>query len=67
MKIDTKVKFITCKQFVSKHLLNMVAKIMDRYVLALLIKCETTNVICDLWMSIIGFDTFYVIMINDTW
>jgi hypothetical protein len=67
MKIDPKVKFITCKQFVSKHLPNMVAKIMGRYVLALLIKCETTNVICDLWMSIIGFDTFYVIMIDDTW
>jgi hypothetical protein len=45
MKIDPKVKFITCKQFVLKHLPNMVTKIMDRYVLALLIKLETPNVI----------------------
>jgi hypothetical protein len=45
----------------------MVAKIMDRYVLALLIKPEITNVIFDLWMPIIKFDTFYLIVIDDTW
>jgi hypothetical protein len=65
MKIDPKVKFMTCRQFVSKHLPNIVAKIMDKCVLALLTKCETTNVTFDLWMSIIGFDTFSLIMIDD--
>jgi hypothetical protein len=40
---------------------------MDKYVLALLTKCETTNVTFDLWMSIIGFDTFNLIIIDDTW
>ncbi len=34
---------------------------------ALLTKCETTNVTFDLWMSIIGFDTFFLIMIDDIW
>jgi hypothetical protein len=40
MEKDPKVKFPPRIQFVSKHLPNMVAKTMDRYVLFLLAKCE---------------------------
>ncbi len=34
---------------------------------ALLTKSENTNVTFDLWISVIGFDTFFLIMIDDTW
>ncbi len=40
MKRNPKVKFPTRIQFVSKHLPNMVAKTVDRYMLFLLTKCE---------------------------
>jgi hypothetical protein len=40
MKRYPKVKFLTRIQFVSKHLLHMIVKTMDRYVLFLLAKCE---------------------------
>jgi hypothetical protein len=47
----------------------MVAKTMYRYVLPLLVKCETKGVTFDLWMCRIGFDTFCLQMnfIDDTW
>jgi len=40
MKRNLKVKYLSRIQFVSKHLPNMVAKTMDRYVLFLVTKCE---------------------------
>jgi hypothetical protein len=48
MKRNQKVKFPTCRQFVLEHLLNMVAKTMYRYVLPLLVKCETKGITFDL-------------------
>jgi len=68
MKRVLKVKFLTHSQFVLKYLLDMVAKIMDKYVQPLLTKCEIASIIFNLWMSRIGYDTFCLIMnfIDDT-
>lgn len=69
MRRNPKFKFSTCRQFVLEHLLDMVAKTMYRYVLPLLVKCETKGVTFDLRMCQIGFDTFCLQMnfIDDTW
>jgi len=69
MKKDPKVKFPTCSQFVSKHLFDMVAKTMDKYIQPLLAKCESTSITFNLLMSRIGYNTFCLIMnfIDDTW
>jgi hypothetical protein len=48
MKRNPKVKFPTHSQFVSKHLLEMVVKTTNGYVLPLLTKCETANITFDL-------------------
>jgi uncharacterized protein YggT (Ycf19 family) len=47
----------------------MVAKIMDRYVLPLLVKCAISCVAFDLSMSKTRFDTFYRVVnfIYDVW
>jgi len=62
MKRNPKVKFPTHSQFDSKHLLDMVAKTTNRYVLPLLTKCETTSIIFDFWMFRTGYDTFYFVV-----
>jgi hypothetical protein len=69
MKRYPKVKLPTCHQFVSYNIPNMVAKIMDRYVLLLLVKYAISCVTFDLSMSKTRFDTFYLVVnfIYDVW
>ncbi len=68
MRRDMKIKSTTCHQFVLEHVSYMVAETMDRYAWSLLANCAIGNVIFDLWMLAIGFNTFCIVMnfINDT-
>jgi hypothetical protein len=47
----------------------MVAKTMDKYVQPSLTKCEIASITFNFWMSIVGYDTFCLIMnfIDDVW
>ncbi len=52
-----------------EHILSMLQKTMDTYVLLTLFSCVTSSVTFDLWMSQSGFNTFALVVnfIDDAW
>jgi len=62
------VQFPSCKQLVCEHLLALLQKIMEIYVIPDIDKCETMTTF-DLWMSRLGYDTFALVInfINQSW
>lgn len=64
MQIDPKVDFITCRQFVSKHLPNIIAKIMDRY--ASFVN-QVRNYKCHFWSLDVHNWVWYILLNNDWW
>jgi hypothetical protein len=69
MRQNGKVHFPIQKQLVKDHILFILAKTMDRYVLPILAQCDTTTMAFNLWMSWTNFDTFALIMnfLNREW
>jgi hypothetical protein len=62
LRLCGQVQFPSRKQFVYEHLLDLLQKTMEIYVILDIDKCETMTTTFDLWMSRSRYDTFALVI-----
>ncbi len=69
LRLSGQVRLRSCKQLVYEHLLVLLQKTMEIYVIPHIDKCETMTTTFDLWMSRSRYDTFALVInfINQNW
>jgi hypothetical protein len=62
LQCDAKLDLPSQRSLVRKHIMLMMLKIMEDYVLLTLTTCVIVSITFDLWMSKTNFDTFVMVV-----